>query len=244
MDEFYIILGTPGSGRRDIVTQLVDGLHGETRVYIARSEKRDEAEETLSKTEGVEIVEWFTDGEQLEIPDAEDTPPRIVFITEGARNPVEQLEILAALGPRLGWTVTRIITVVDSSLAHREPGLAEWYKACIHFSDAVVFTRREGVPPAFDRDFMAPYEKECAPALFERTKKGRIANPDIIMAPEARRISQAFDADRDAIYDMEFDEDQLPDEPFDLANKADPYFERDERGNRVIRIPDIKAFLK
>ena len=235
MEEFHIILGTPGSGRREIVAQLLDGLHGETRVYIARSEKRDASEDALAKTGDVEIVEWFTDGDQLEIPDADDAPPRIVFITEGARNPVDQLEILAALGPKLGWNVTRVITVVDCALAHREPELAEWYKACIHFSDVVLFNRREGVPPAFDRDFMEPYLKACAPALFEKTKKGRVANPDLVLAPETRRLTQVFDTDRDAIYDLELDEENLPEEPFDLTHKTDPYFERDDRGNRVIR---------
>lgn len=244
MDELFVILGTPGAGRRAIVTQLLDGLHGETRVYIARGEKRDEDEDSLAKLEGVEIVEWFTDGEQLEIPDADDCPSRIVFITEGLRNPVDQLEIIAALGPRIGWAVTRVITVVDCALTTRIPALADWYKVCIHFSDVVILNRREGVAPSFDRDFMAPYEKNCTPALFERTRKGRLANPDLILSDESRRLTQVFDTDRDAIYDMKFDEDELPEEPFDLAHKTDPYFERDNSGARVIRIPVIADLLK
>ncbi len=91
---------------------------------------------------------------------------------------------------------------------------------------------------------MKSYEKDCHPALFEKTKKGRITNPDLVMMPVARRLSQVFDEDRDPLDEMEFDEDNLPDEPFDLQNKADPYFERDDRGGRCIRIPVIADFLK
>ena len=243
MTELYIILGTPGAGRRDLVAQLLDGLPGGARVYVSRAEKPDPADATLAALDEVEVLPWFTDGETLDIPDAQDAPDRVFFITEGARNPVDQLEILSALAPRLAWQVIRVITAVDCQLAHAKPELADWFKACIHFSDAVLLNRREGVPPAFDRDFLEPYRKDCAPALFEKTRKGRIPNPDLVLLPEARRLTQIFDEDRDPVDDMEFDEDNLPDAPFDLVNKTDPYFERDDRGQRRIRIPDIKGFL-
>lgn len=243
MSELYIILGTPGSGRRDIAAQLLDGLPGGARVYVSRAENPDPADATLAALDEVEVMDWFTDGANLEITDAQNAPDRVVFITEGARNPVDQMEILAALAPRLGWSVTRVITVVDCRLAHAKPALDDWFKACIHFSDAVLLNRREGVPPSFDRDFSESYRKSCAPALFEKTKKGRVPNPDLILLPEARRLSQIFDEDRDPLDDMEFDEDNLPDQPFDLVNKTDPYFERDDRGQRRLRIPNIRDFL-
>lgn len=245
MSELFIILGTPGSGRRELVAQLFDGLHGTTRVYFSKAEKADTgADAVLAGLEGFEVKRWFTDGEQLDLPGIQDEVERLVFITEGARNPIDQLEILSALAPKLGRKVARVITVVDCGLASREKGVWDWYKACIHFSDVVILNRREGVPPSFDRDFLEPYLKECVPTLFETTKKGRVANPDMIVLDESRRLSQAFDDDRDAALDMEFDEDNLPDEPFDLVNAKDKYFERDDRGARCIRIPDIKGFLK
>ncbi len=243
MTDLFIILGTPDSGRRDLVVQLLDGLPGGARVYVSRSEKPAPADAALAALDEVEVLPWFTDGVNLEIPEAEDSPDRVVFITEGSRNPVDQVEILSALAPRLGWRLVRIITVVDCRLAHAKPALTDWFKACIHFSDAVLLNRREGVPPSFDRDFLEPYQKDCAPALFEKTKKGRIPNPDLILLDETRRISQVFDEDRDPTDDMEFDEDNLPDQPFDLVNKADPYFERDDRGHRRLRIPDIGEHL-
>lgn len=243
MSELYIILGTPGSGRREIAAQLLDGLPGGARVYVSRAEKESPADAELASLDEVEVLRWFTDGTKLEIPDAEDSPDRVMFVTEGARNPVDQMEILAALAPRLGWKAARIITVVDCALANRAPSSAEWFKACIHFSDVVLLHRREGIPPSFDKNFLEPYRKSCAPALFESTRKGIVTNPDLVMQPEARRISQVFDEDRDPLDEMEFDEDNLPDEPFELVNKPDPYFERDDRGLRRIRIPEIADFL-
>lgn len=245
MTELIIILGTPGSGRREIVAQLVDGLHGKTRVYLSKNEKADTgADAVLEGLEGVSVKRWFTDGAQLDIPDAGEEAARVVFITEGSRNPIDQLEILAALAPRMGWHVSRVFTVMDCGLAAREKGTWDWFKACIHFSDVVVMNRREDVPPAFDRDFLEPYLKECVPTLFEKTKKGRVANPDMLLLDESRRLSQAFDEDRDPVYDMEFDEDNLPEEPFDLVNATDKYFQREDSGSRSIRIPEIKEFLK
>ena len=134
--------------------------------------------------------------------------------------------------------------MVDCRLALRAgKDLADYYKACIHFSDVAVLNRRENLPPSFDRDFKKPFEEECFPTIFETTKKGKIANPDLTLLHETRRISLAFDNDRDVFDEMEFDEDNLPDEPFDIKLKGDPYFERDDRGNRRLPLPDIRAHL-
>jgi hypothetical protein len=63
-----------------------------------------------------------------------------------------------------------------------------------------------------------------------------------LVAGEPRRASLALD-DLDAVDEMEFDEDNLPDEPFDLVRKADPYFARDASGRREILVPDIGPAL-
>ncbi len=244
MTDLYIVVGTPDSGRREIVAQLLDGLPGETFVYIARDEPDSAGEALLRANEAIEVLDWHTDGVSVEIKDAEDAEDRVVFILDGKKNPVDQLELLAALAPRLQWSTKRIITVVDCRLAMREAAaLADYYQACVHFSDVVILNRREGLPPAFDRDFRKPFEAQCVPALFESTKKGRVANPDLILLPEARRITLAFDEDRDVFDEMVLDEDNLPEEPFDIKLDTDKYFKRDDRGNRMISIPDIAGFL-
>jgi hypothetical protein len=50
--------------------------------------------------------------------------------------------------------------------------------------------------------------------------------------------------DLDAVDEMEFDEDNLPEEPFDLVRKVDRYFERDMHGRRVLGLADIVQVLR
>jgi hypothetical protein len=171
-----------------------------------------------------------------------ETAPETVFIvTDGRNNPVDQMEILAALIRRLGWQVARVFTVVHCALLESNPTLAEWFKACIHFSDVALLNRRENVPNAWMKKFTDEYKEACNPCTFEIVKKGRVENPARILLPEPRRLSMIFD-DTDPLDDMEFDEDNLPDEPFDLTAKPDPYFERNLSGARLIQLPDIGRF--
>jgi hypothetical protein len=43
---------------------------------------------------------------------------------------------------------------------------------------------------------------------------------------------------------MEFDEDNLPDEPFDLVRQPDKYFARDELGRRILNVPEMGEILR
>jgi hypothetical protein len=60
---------------------------------------------------------------------------------------------------------------------------------------------------------------------------------------EPLRLTHIFD-DIDAVDEMEFDEDNLPDEPFDLVRQVDKYFSRDELGRRNILVPEIGDLLR
>ena len=57
------------------------------------------------------------------------------------------------------------------------------------------------------------------------------------------RRTHIFD-EIDAVDEMEFDEDNLPSEPFDLVRQPDKYFARDELGRRKILVPDITEVLR
>jgi len=74
-------------------------------------------------------------------------------------------------------------------------------------------------------------------------KTGGLPNPAELIEGEPRRMSLVLD-DLDAVDEMEFDEDNLPEEPFDLVRKTDPYFERDMHGRRVLGLPDITQVLR
>ena len=126
----------------------------------------------------------------------------------------------------------------------KHKAVEEWYRTCVHFSDAVIINRRWDVPGQWVTKFLEPYEKEFYPCLFfNLTKIGAIANPPAVIDGEPLRLSHIFD-DIDAVDEMEFDEDNLPDEPFDLVRQVDKYFARDELGRRNILVPEIGDLLK
>jgi hypothetical protein len=122
--------------------------------------------------------------------------------------------------------------------------LSDWYQACLHFSDAAVLVGRSDVPNAWLSKFLEKQQSESVPCLiFTLPKRGGLPNPAQIIEGDARRMSHVLD-DLDAVDEMEFDEDNLPEEPLDLVRKVDRYFERDMHGRRVLGLADIVQVLR
>src|SRR5690606_24285880 len=92
-----------------------------------------------------------------------------------------------------GCELGRVLTVLDCELAIGQSHIFPWFDCCIHFSDVVLLAKREALSNRQIQDFLARYEEERYPALFERVKKGRVANPALVLAPQPRRISRIFD---------------------------------------------------
>ena len=238
MKPLVIILGAPGSGRAAVAKELAENAWPEgSRIRLLR--------ETREGGEGDDA--WtFRDGVAT-VPAPRDEHAAILLV-HGGLPLIDQLEALhralRPLQPDAVWQVQRILTVVDCAFAHKHPEVEKWYEPCIHFSDAVVLNRRWEVPGQWVSRFLEPYEKGFYPCLFFNfTKDGRIANPAQAIQGEPLRLTHIFD-DIDAVDEMEFDEDNLPDEPFDLVRQPDKYFARDELGRRTILVPDIGEFLR
>ena len=89
----YLILGAAGSGRRQVLTDLLgDGLVATDRpaVMLAASELADEADATLPA-----LTRWsWTDGMITGMLPREAT--HVFFVSEGRENPVEQIEVFVA----------------------------------------------------------------------------------------------------------------------------------------------------
>jgi len=166
----------------------------------------------------------------------------VFYLLDGRADPVDQLELLSKWLPKQPVMLGRILTVVACALLHRHAELAGWFDACIHFSDVAILHQREGVPERFLREFQKQYEKACYPCLFVMTRKGRIANPGLVLEPQARRLSLVFD-ELEPLEDLELDEDRLPEEPFSLEGKVDPWFERYPNGARRRALADIREYL-
>jgi hypothetical protein len=238
MTPLILVIGPRGSGRADAVRELSENAWPEGKVIRILRETR----------EGGEVPDqWsFTNG-QATVP-APGTEEAAILVLHGGLSVIDQMEALhRALKPTLPdavWRVQRIVTVVDCPLTQRHEAVEKWYEPCIHFSDTVVINRRWEVPGQWVTRFLAPYEKAFYPCLFfNLLKDGSIANPAQAIHGEPLRLSHIFD-DIDAVDEMEFDEDNLPDEPFDLVRQPDKYFARDELGRRNILVTEIGDILR
>jgi hypothetical protein len=238
MTPLIIVLGPAGSGRAMLLKELIENAWPSGKqvrtLRIAGDAPADHATTDLWELREGQAI--------LPAPGAEDAA---ILVTDGRRSVVDQMEALHhALHGSTQWQVQRIVTVLDCPLAHRHEVVAEWYGAAVHFADAVVLTRRWEVPGQWLSKHLATYTDAFYPCLFVNLlKNGSLGNPAEVIEGEPLRMSHIFD-EIDAVDEMEFDEDNLPDEPFDLVRQPDKYFARDDFGRRLIAVPDITETLR
>jgi hypothetical protein len=221
----YLILGAAGSGRRAVLTDLLeDGLVAGDRpaVMLATTEAADEADAKLPA-----LTRWSWANGQIagELPRA---ASHIFFISEGRENPVEQIEVFVAWLEAQGGQIARVLTVVNCQLAEKHPALLanKWMS-----------------------DFQTHFKKQYVPCLFEFVKDGRVKNPALTLDPQPRRMSHVFDDESEWIFKTTegeiIDEEQETegDEEVEATREIDEYFVRDAANRRVKRLPDIRPFL-
>ena len=238
----YLILGSPGSGRRSVVADLIEfGLNGPEKpnVFVSPTENS----EKIGSKHDISVAQYDWDGETLSLPLSDGSSDPIFIVADGRSNPADFIE---AFHDWLGETqqeLARVITVVDCSLAEKVSKVRDWLDCCIHFSDVAILARRAGVSNKWVTAFQERYEKElCYPCLFEMDRKGRVRNPALVLDPLARRITRIFDeADEYEFEDADEDDgEEIPDEelkPGDLS--SDPYLKRLLSGRREIEVPNI-----
>lgn len=260
----YIILGAAGSGRREVLADLLQsGLAEGDRavVLLASTEAADEQDARLGT-----LARWtWRDGAIDAALPPEAT--HIFFVTDGRQNPVDQLEALQKWVPAVHAEIGRVITVVNCRLAEQHPALLAWYEACIHFSDVALLNQREGVANKWMSEFQLRFKELCYPCLMEIVKSGRVKNPLVVLDPQARRMSHIFDVDEWTGLDLEGvefgteDEDgsevtedapakkagkgknAAEDDEDDWKPEVEAYFVRIPSGRREREIPDIAKYL-
>ncbi len=266
----YVILGAAGSGRREVLADLIASGLGEgdrSAVLLSAGETANEHDASLTQ-----LTRWtWSDG--IIAAGLPEGATHVFFVTDGRINPVDQIEQLhgwiAAVGAELG----RIITVVNCRLAEQHAALLAWYEACIHFSDIALLHQREGVANKWMSEFQTHFKKLYYPCLFEVVKAGRVKNPLIVLDPQARRMSHLFDIDEWTglnLEGVEFgtededgnieEEEEKPakkkpakkkghpnesaeDDEDDWKPEVDPYLLRRIGGRREKEIPEITQYL-
>jgi len=253
----YVILGAAGSGRREVLVDLIgDGLDTDERAVTLLS--ADEAPSEYDAKLGT-LLRWRwlgSDAGGLEIPgEVRMGATHVFFVTDGRRNPVDQLEAFKAWFESSGAEFARVFTIVNCQLAEKHQELIAWYEACIHFSDVVLLARREGVANKWLSDFQTRFKDKFYPCLFEFVKGGRVKNPPLLLEPEARRMSHLFDepdwvvdgVDAEEMVETGDDDAEVGtelNEEVEVTQAVDEYFERWQSGRRVKEIPEIAQFLK
>jgi hypothetical protein len=246
----YIILGATGSGRREVLADLIsDGVAENERAvtYLPASATEGPLDAHLGSA-----VRWSWTTDHVVTVDVPEDADVLFFVTDGHKNPVDQIEAIIDWVRRNDCQVARVLTIVHCQLLEKNPELVPWYDACIHFSDVVLLNRREDVSNKWVRDFIDRYDNQFYPCLFELVKSGRVKNPVMILQPDARRISQVFDEDNQGfdlhgviIEDEDEDEkdESAIDEDEDDMPKPDPYLVRRAGGRRAVELPEIERYL-
>ncbi len=257
----YIILGAPGSGRREVLTDLIAGgldvAHERAHVFLPAGEPPQPADEALGAF-SVARMAWDAEHHlwHADSPPAEAT--HVFILLDGRVDPVDQIEALKPWLAAHSLPVSRVFTVVHCQLAEKHSALVTWHDACVHFSDVVLLNRREGVANKWLSEFRRRYDDQCIPCLFEFVKAGKVRNPVLLLNPVARRLSQYFDEsewdelDLDGVEIGESeDEDGDNVTPLDKTNldpddqpPVDPWLERDASGHRKQTAPDIRKYLE
>jgi hypothetical protein len=248
----YLILGAAGSGRREVLADLIaDGLAEGDRslVLLSDDEIGSEADPKLGPAR-----RWVWMDGQIGTPDSVlGDATHVFFVSDGRRDPVDQIEAFKSWVAANNGEVARVICVVNCQLAEKHRELVAWFEGCIHFSDVVLLNRREGVANKWLSDFQNRFKDQFFPCHFEFVKNGRVKNPPLILDPQPRRLSQFFDAtdlpfvDGDTEIDMGTDDGDEPGEVEDDDDGEiipdDPYMVRRAGGRRVKELPDVSKFL-
>jgi hypothetical protein len=243
----YLILGAAGSGRREILADLIDGgLGAEDRpaVLLAEDEVASDAD---AKLPNVARWRWADGAIDATLPHG---ATHVFFVTSGRASAVDQVEAFKAWLDAQDGELARTLCVVNCQLAEKNPPLLAWYEACVHFSDVVLLNRREGVENKWVSDFLAHFKKLFYPCVFETVKAGRVKNPALVLEPQARRMTHVFDEEQDWIVtnaegeEIDEEDETADDEELQARPEVDPYFERrSEGGRRVKELPDIRDFV-
>lgn len=244
----YVILGSHGSGRRRILLDLIEtGFGSDERVQVLLPATEPASPDDLLRSPSLRWV-WKDAAIQAPIDAGANAA---IFVCDGRADPVDQVEALKPWLAAHGLVLARVICVVDCRLVATNPQLRSWFEACIHFSDVVLLNHREGLGGKWLGSFLEYFKKQHFPCLFELVKDGRVANPALVLEPQARRVSHYFEAEEDwiltdedgEIVDSDEEDVEEGEEELEATPAIDPYLARDAAGRRAKRIPDIARFL-
>src|ERR1043166_9176370 len=136
----YLILGASGSGRREVLVDLIEGgltADDKPAVLLAHSEEPNAVDAKLPR---LSRWSWTDEFIAAEMPTE---ASHVFFLLDGHVNPVDQIEVFKDWIGAQGGELARVIAIIDCQLASKNSALLSWFEACVHFSDVVLLTHRE-----------------------------------------------------------------------------------------------------
>lgn len=230
---FYLLLGLPGSGRREILLDLA--TDAKPLILLPENEPSHPLDSDLARMPSTCLERWRWRDHDFDFDLAHTTGADTFFlVTDGTLNPIDQIEATKQLLNRHDLTLGRILTIVHCGLAAAHPELEVWHQACIHFSDVALLNHREKVSQKWLKEFQNGFRRESLPCFFENVKNGRVANSVHVLDPTPRRLSLYFDEVDDPFFLKENEED---------SPEEDSYIARYPSGKRCKPIAEPKAIL-
>lgn len=241
----YLIIGTPASGRRGVILDIIEKALSEDEfcgVFIAESESISESDKKIAGAQNAGIIRYSDTQDAAEKIASLDKNKfnKIFLLANSANNIADEIESFKEILDEGHIRLVRIWGVLDCGLLMKYPEQTRPFAdAMAHFSDCFLLSRREALENKDIAEIKAPYEKQCYPLMFEFVDKNfKVKHPIELLIDQTRRISTLFD-DFDPLDDLDLDEDNLPEEPFDLTRKPDPYIERLQNGLRAKPVPNV-----
>lgn len=238
----YMVLGCKGSDQFRVLADLIEfgtGKDEKSFVYYSPRDASDvETDFSVKHREAKASSYEFAEGVlSLSVPEEADLA---FVVVDGLGDPADFVEAFHTWLPESGCELGRIITVLHSDLAVAKHEAFEWFECCIHFSDVVLLAKRDNVSNKQMKAFLDHYEEECYPCLFEYVKKGRVANPSLVLDIVPRRITRIFD-EPEVFEDDE--EEEIEEEEVAGDPTHDVFLKRISGGRRARVLPKIGEHL-
>ncbi|HCJ11935.1 MAG: hypothetical protein A2Y14_00750 [Verrucomicrobia bacterium GWF2_51_19] len=229
LSESFLILGMASSGREKVLYNLLIGaFDASDKVLVCMGKSEDPFYKKIRELPFVTVRD-------VDDPLTDANDFNSLFLMAPAEvNLLTFLEAFSQKWKQLALPLTRILSVVDCERLARDED-KPYYEVVEHFSDVLLLNKHEKTPSQWLHAYEESFAHRHLPCIVERVKNGAVASVSVILDNEPRRMTHFFD-DIDALDSMDLDADNVPDEPFVIEHKLDPYFEKNLTGDYIFQI--------
>lgn len=166
-----------------------------------------------------------------------------LYVEHITADPREALEALPEKLVKHELELARIIAVVDAAEVEKRGELKPWLEMMAHFADVMLLKNTRQASPAWLGALKKSWKDRPMMVVDwpEALKKNADAQKAAIAYPEARRLSQYFDADAQMEVPVFESEEEDPEQAREMEEDGEEipqerYFERDAAGRYKVKV--------